>query len=161
MELFHTDIVKWQSERKEVEMKLTLTERSIRSLAEGLKESEEIMGVTDSSFFSPEIAKLEEELDTLEKEFNQALAIYKHKHPKVLAIPPPLTHFMGFGDSSIDFELRVSINQPEELLIIRSDLYYMLWKALKENGIEIPFPQRDLNLGDGWDLLNPGLQAAG
>jgi small-conductance mechanosensitive channel len=73
------------------------------------------------------------------------------KHPLVLADPRPRLLFRGYGDSSIDFELRASINQPEMTLQIKSDLYYMLWKALKEQEITIPFPQRDLNLGDGWE----------
>ena len=70
-----------------------------------------------------------------------------------------ITVFLGYGDSSIDFELRVSINQPERTLLIRSDLSYMLWDVLAEHDITIPFPQRDLNLGDGWEQFVTGLQA--
>ena len=80
------------------------------------------------------------------------------QHPLVLADPPPRLLFRGYGESSIDFELRASINQPEMKLQIVSDLYYMLWNALKEQGITIPFPQRDLNLGNGWEKLAPELQ---
>ena len=53
----------------------------------------------------------------------------------------------------------VSINRPELTRVIKSDLYYMLWKTLAENEITIPFPQRDLNLRDGWEKVAPGLQA--
>ena len=35
----------------------------------------------------------------------------------------------------------------------RSDLYYLLWNVFEEHGIDIPFPQRDLNLGSGWDKV--------
>jgi small-conductance mechanosensitive channel len=80
------------------------------------------------------------------------------QHPLVLDDPPPKLLFRGYGDSSIDFELRVSINQPEMTLGIKSDLYYMLWETLAEHDITIPFPQRDLNLGDGWEKLAPDLQ---
>lgn len=76
-------------------------------------------------------------------------------HPQVLALPPPLIIFQGFGDSALDFILRVSINQPELTIRIRSDVYFLLWKAFAENNIEIPFPQRDLHLGDGWEKLAP------
>ncbi len=74
-------------------------------------------------------------------------------HPDVLDDPPPLLLFKGFGDSSLDFALSVSINQPELTGLVRSDLYYMLVKAFAAHDIEIPFPQRDLNLGDGWEKL--------
>ncbi len=80
------------------------------------------------------------------------------RHPLILADPPPSLQFHGFGDSSIDFELMVSINRPELMRVIKSDLYYMLWKTLAEHDITIPFPQRDLNLGDGWEKFAQGLQ---
>jgi small-conductance mechanosensitive channel len=79
-------------------------------------------------------------------------------HPLVLADPPPTLLFRGYGDSSLDFHLLVSTNQPELTLKIRSDLYYMLWDKLAENDIEIPFPQRDLNLGSGWEKFATDLQ---
>ncbi len=54
---------------------------------------------------------------------------------------------MGFGDSSVDFEIRFWIVDPEEgMSNIRSDVLKRVWKLFKENGIEIPFPQRDLNI---------------
>ncbi len=81
-------------------------------------------------------------------------------HPQVLADPPPTLMFHGYGDSSLDFNLLVSTNQPELTLKIRSDLYYMLWEKLAENKIEIPFPQRDLNLGNGWEKLATDIQTS-
>lgn len=73
------------------------------------------------------------------------------QHPLVLADPPPLLFFLGFGESSIEFELLVSIDHPELMIRIKSDLYYMLWDVFAKHQIEIPYPQRDLNLGDGWE----------
>jgi len=75
------------------------------------------------------------------------------QHESVLAEPPPFVAFLGYGESSLDFNLSASIDQPERSGLIRSDLYYMLWNAFAEHGIEIPFPQRDLNLREGWDKL--------
>jgi small-conductance mechanosensitive channel len=80
------------------------------------------------------------------------------QHPMVLAEPTPGLGFRGFGDSSLDFNLSVSINQPELSGAVRSDLYYMLWKAFLKHEIELPFPQRDLNLGNGWEKLSSGFQ---
>ncbi|GAB4361945.1 MAG: mechanosensitive ion channel [Deltaproteobacteria bacterium] len=68
-------------------------------------------------------------------------------HPDVLADPPPEVIFTGFGDSSLDFTLRVwTITRVQWPLILRSELYFMIFQAFKEHGIEIPFPQRDLHL---------------
>jgi potassium-dependent mechanosensitive channel len=61
--------------------------------------------------------------------------------------PPPEVWFAGLGDSSLNFELLIWINvkevQPER---VRSDLYFALFRAMKEAGIEIPFPQRDIHI---------------
>ena len=70
-----------------------------------------------------------------------------HRHPDVLSAPKPDVIFTGFGDSSLDFELRFwterGVQTPK---IIRSDLYFEVFRAFKEHGIEIPFPQRDLHI---------------
>ena len=66
---------------------------------------------------------------------------------RVLARPKPRVNLMGFGDNSVDFEVRFWIQDPEEgLANIRSDVYMRIWQLFKENDIEIPFPQRDLHL---------------
>ncbi|MBD2842475.1 mechanosensitive ion channel family protein [Erythrobacter rubeus] len=67
--------------------------------------------------------------------------------PRVLKRPKPRVNVMGFGDSSVDFDIRFWIQDPEEgIANIRSDVYMRMWQLFKENDIEIPFPQRDLNL---------------
>jgi small-conductance mechanosensitive channel len=75
------------------------------------------------------------------------------QHSLVLADPPPQLFFLGFGESSLDFELLVSIGYPELMGRVTSDLYYTLWEVFTKNNIEIPNPQRDVNLGDGWEKL--------
>jgi potassium-dependent mechanosensitive channel len=80
-------------------------------------------------------------------------------HPLVLSNPEPRLLFRAYGESSLDFSLAVSINQPELSFTIKSDLYYQLWDAFAEHNIEIPFPQRDLNLGDGWEKFATDLSA--
>ncbi len=68
-------------------------------------------------------------------------------HPDVLTVPPPEVLFTGFGDSSLDFELRVwTITRVQFPRILASEIYFMIFKAFKEHGIEIPFPQRDLHV---------------
>jgi small-conductance mechanosensitive channel len=69
------------------------------------------------------------------------------RHPDVLTLPPPEVLFTGFGDSSLDFELRVwTITRVQFPKILASEIYFMIFKAFKEHGIEIPFPQRDLHV---------------
>lgn len=69
------------------------------------------------------------------------------RHPDVIEIPPPDVIFTGFGDSSLNFELRVwTTRQVQTPQIITSDLYFAVFRAFHENGVEIPFPQRDLHV---------------
>jgi small-conductance mechanosensitive channel len=66
-------------------------------------------------------------------------------NPNVLSYPEPQVLFDGFGDSSLDFLLRVWC--PFDVgLSTRSELAVATNAALREAGIEIPFPQRDLHL---------------
>jgi len=68
------------------------------------------------------------------------------RHPETIPEPPVHVLFTGFGDSSLDFELRTWCNDAEARLRIASELYRDVEAALKAGGIEIPFPQRDLHL---------------
>ncbi|MGB3509683.1 MAG: mechanosensitive ion channel domain-containing protein [Microcoleaceae cyanobacterium] len=74
-----------------------------------------------------------------------AAAVY----PDVLSMPEPQVLFIGFGDNSLDFELRVWTAEPSKQVIIRSELYFKVEAILRERQIEIPFPQRDLHLRSG------------
>ena len=62
--------------------------------------------------------------------------------------PAPLAIFVGFGDSALNFELRVWTDRSENWLQLRSDLSVAVYAALREAGIEIPFPQREVRLRD-------------
>jgi potassium efflux system protein len=67
-------------------------------------------------------------------------------HPDVLNNPAPEALFLGFGDSALNFSLRAWVGSFDRFVRVRSDLYQSVNSALKEAGIEIPFPQRDLHL---------------
>jgi small-conductance mechanosensitive channel len=68
-------------------------------------------------------------------------------HPDVLQDPPPEVIFCGFGDSALNFELRVwTIRQVQTSMRLKSDLYFAVFAAFAEDKIEIPFPQRDLHV---------------
>jgi potassium-dependent mechanosensitive channel len=64
----------------------------------------------------------------------------------VLPDPKPNVQFLGFGESSLDFRLLVWTDRPRRHPQIKSDINYRIWRLFKEANIEIPFPQRDLNL---------------
>jgi len=72
------------------------------------------------------------------------------KHPDVLKQPPPVVRLMGFGDSAIELELRVwsttLVHQRGKLI---SDLNFAIYEVFRQNGIEIPFPQRDVHIRSG------------
>jgi small-conductance mechanosensitive channel len=71
----------------------------------------------------------------------------------VLKDPKPDVLFDNFGDSSLEFNLRVwtreYINRPG---VLKSQLYYEIYKTFKVNNIEIPFPQRDVHISGLLDL---------
>ena len=72
------------------------------------------------------------------------------EHPHVLKDPGPSVFFKGFGDSSLDFDLVVwSDEMSHRPSRFRSDLNFAIDKKFREAGIEIPFPQRDLNIRSG------------
>jgi small-conductance mechanosensitive channel len=69
--------------------------------------------------------------------------------PRVLTTPPPVVWLDAYGDSSVNFVIHCWINDPEEGVgNIKSDVLKRLWKLFQENEVEIPFPQRDINLRD-------------
>lgn len=73
-------------------------------------------------------------------------------HPQVLDHPVPLLFFRGVGnDSSLDLELAVWTDQPRARGLIRSELYYLLFATLAEQGIRIPVPKREINLHGSWE----------
>ena len=79
----------------------------------------------------------------------EILEAVAHEHPEVITdgrAPAPRALFMGFGDSSLDFELRVRIARIDRRFSVQSDLNFAIDQAFREENITIPFPQRDLHL---------------
>jgi small-conductance mechanosensitive channel len=64
----------------------------------------------------------------------------------VAKTPAPQVLFLSFGESSLDFELRVWVLDAEELMIVKSALHQAIDRSFREANIEIAFPQRDLHL---------------
>ncbi len=81
-------------------------------------------------------------------------------NPLVLPEPEPFVIFKGFGDSSLDFELRAWCNFNDGLQVM-TQLNVGINRVLAENGIEIPFPQRDLHLRSVDAGVGPALSGSG
>ncbi|WP_394269918.1 mechanosensitive ion channel family protein [Qipengyuania sp.] len=66
---------------------------------------------------------------------------------RVLKTPPPSVWMDAYGDNSVNFVIHCWIVDPEEGVgNVRSAVLKNLWRLFKDNGIEIPYPQRDLRL---------------
>jgi len=82
------------------------------------------------------------------------------RHPLTLADPGPRAQMIRFGDSSLDFRLRCWTNVDDRVQV-GSDLHVAIVDALKEAGITIPFPQRDLHVRSTVDLPRNTVNAEG
>ncbi|MDJ0938863.1 MAG: mechanosensitive ion channel [Woeseiaceae bacterium] len=78
------------------------------------------------------------------------------EQPLILDDPPPRAYFMGFGDSSLDFKLYMYSRQLGDRFPIMHAVHEDILQALRDNDIEIPFPQRDLHLRSVADEI-PGM----
>lgn len=75
-------------------------------------------------------------------------------NPGVLKTPESDVLFDSYGDNSINFNFRVwtstYVNKPK---VLRSELYYEIFRRFGEENVEIPFPQRDIHLRSGFENL--------
>ncbi len=71
------------------------------------------------------------------------------RHPETIldgSVSRPWVLFMAFGDSALELELRFFVRNVDQRLSVLSDMNFAIERAFRENGIEIPFPQRDVHL---------------
>ncbi len=82
-------------------------------------------------------------------------------NPRVLDAPKPICLLRGFGDSAVDLEVRFWVVDPQNgLSNVKSEILLGIWDRFQENGVEIPFPQRDLHLKSvAPEVRASGLQA--
>lgn len=73
------------------------------------------------------------------------------KHKDILDMPfPPDCELRGFGDSGIDFAVEFWVNGIDDgENKYTSDVLFLIWNALKKNGIEIPYPHRVVEIKGG------------
>ncbi len=82
------------------------------------------------------------------KKVLQVLLESVEDHPGVLKKPAPIPRFIGFGDSSLDFQLLFWIPDFERSFSIGTEVTTLVHDHLKKANINIPFPQRDLYIKD-------------
>jgi small-conductance mechanosensitive channel len=75
-------------------------------------------------------------------------------HPEVLKFPAPQALFMGYGDSSINFELRAWAEFAHSVQV-HSDLTAAIYEAVHAAGMSFPFPQREVRLLSNHDAGAP------
>ena len=80
------------------------------------------------------------------------------EHPKALKVPMPVVLFTEFGDSSLNFELAVWTQEMTATPIhFTSEMNFIIEQKLSQQGIEIPFPQRDLHVRSGFPELQTSI----
>ena len=77
---------------------------------------------------------------------NEILLSIAQNNPNVLKEPEPTSRFVAFGDSSLNFELRVFIPEPDMLLETRHNLLMEIDQRFREAQIEIAFPHQDIHI---------------
>ena len=84
----------------------------------------------------------------------ETLIMCAKSNSKVAKTPEPQVLFLSFGESSLDFELRVWVPDAEERLTVKSELHQEIDRSFRDAKIEIAFPQRDLHLRSLDDSIN-------
>ena len=106
--------------------------------------------ITNETFTDPKVRIATQVQVAYGCDLERAMAILveaARAQPRVLADPLPKAFVVVFADSGINLELGFWIADPEEgSLQIKSDIHLAIWKAFREAGIEIPFPQREVRL---------------
>jgi potassium efflux system protein len=80
------------------------------------------------------------------KVVTEALLAVARGNPRVLTNPPPQVWLRSFGPSSLNFELLVWINRPQDQFVLISELNFAIEAEFRRRGIRIPFPQQDIHI---------------
>ena len=72
-----------------------------------------------------------------------------NSHPRVLKQPPPIVRFLDFGDSSLNFDVLFYSRDFLRIEDVKSDVRFAIDEAFRKDGVEIPFPQRDIWIRGG------------
>ena len=87
------------------------------------------------------------------KKVRDVLLEIAKSHPDIRRTPGPNVIFKGFGDSTLNFELAAVVNEADSVKAVASDLCFTIDEAFRQQGIQMPFPQREVHLGLRQDQL--------
>jgi len=119
-----------------------------------------VMNMTHGDLMGRVIAPVGVAYGTDTRKVEKILLEILRAHPMVLRRPPPAVIFKGFGADSLDFEARGFLRDVNWILSTHSDLNFEIDRRFRDEGIEIPFKQTDVNLKNA-NALVEAIQAAG
>jgi small-conductance mechanosensitive channel len=92
------------------------------------------------------IVKVGVAYDSDPEQVRDLLTACARDHKQVVENPPPRAFLLGFGDNALEFELRCVVADVDISLGVKSDINFAVFKRLREAGIQIPFPQREVRV---------------
>jgi potassium efflux system protein len=108
--------------------------------------SSTVLNMTHSDKIGRVIVPIGVAYGTDPRQIEKILLELANEHPLVIATPAPTAYFMNFGADALEFELRVFLGDVNWMIVVKSDLNFAIAKRFADEGIEIPFAQRDLHI---------------
>ncbi len=93
------------------------------------------------------------------RQVTQLLTEVCQANDRVVEVPPPQIYFEAYGDSSLNFNVWVFVRIPSDRIPATHELNSAIFEAFNANGIEIPFPQRDLHIKEWPEALEKKTEA--
>jgi len=133
----------------EINMRST-TIRTLNNIAVIVPNSEFVSSKLENWSYGDETVRVdvnvgvsyESDLETVIRSLREVAA----EHPEVLEKPAPDVLHTGFGDSAWNMRLRIWLEDSQRHLEVHSEINCAIVRKFQQNGIEIPFPQRDLHV---------------
>src|SRR5437773_609152 len=147
----------------EIKMRST-TVRTLNNIAVIVPNSEFVSSKLENWSYGDQKVRLdvdvgvsyESDLETVIRSLMEVAA----EHPEVLKNPAPDVLHSGFGDSAWNMRLRIWLEHPRRHPEVQSDINCAIVRKFQQNGVEIPFPQRDLHVRSPVPLpITPGTES--